>query len=60
MAKDLAPDLRPGYLGIAYFLIGIEVVAEELEEPFGQDTDDLPLDTISRNIKRSVREIIRA
>ena len=46
-------------LGIAYFLIGIEVVAEELEEPFGQDTDDLPLDTISRNIKRSVREIIR-
>lgn len=44
-------------LGMAYFLIGIEVVAEELEEPFGQDTDDLPLDTISKNIKRSVREI---
>lgn len=43
--------------GLAYFLIGIEVVAEELEEPFGQDTDDLPLDTISTNIKRSIREI---
>lgn len=46
-------------LGLAYFLIGIEVVAEELEEPFGQDTDDLPLDTISKNIKRSVREIFQ-
>jgi putative membrane protein len=45
--------------GLAYFLIGIEVVAEELEEPFGQDSDDLPLDTISFNIKRSVKEILR-
>lgn len=44
-------------LGIAYFLIGIEVVAEEIEEPFGYDSDDLPLDTISTNIKRSVLDI---
>lgn len=44
-------------LGLAYFLIGLEVLAEELEEPFGRDTDDLPLDTMCKNIQRSVEQI---
>ncbi|MCA9776846.1 MAG: hypothetical protein KC800_09025 [Candidatus Eremiobacteraeota bacterium] len=42
---------------LAYFLIGLEVLAEELEEPFGTDSDDLPLDQISKNIKRSLDQI---
>ena len=54
------PTLSNALLGfvLAYFLLGIEIVAEELEEPFGSDSDDLPLDIISFNIKRSVREIM--
>jgi ion channel-forming bestrophin family protein len=43
--------------GLAYFLIGLEVLAEELEEPFGMDTDDLPIDKICGNIQRSLSEI---
>ena len=29
----------------AYFLLGIELVAEEIEEPFGTGGDNLPLET---------------
>jgi ion channel-forming bestrophin family protein len=44
-------------MGVAYFLLGLELIAEEIEEPFGNDTDDLPLDTIAGNIRRVVYEI---
>lgn len=44
-------------LGLSYFLIGLEMTAEEIEEPFGTDHDDLPLDTLSTNIGRVVNEI---
>lgn len=43
----------------AYFLIGIELIAEEIEEPFGKDDDDLPLDDICNNIKRTVHSILQ-
>lgn len=41
-----------------YFMIGVEVIAEDIEEPFGRDADDLPLDAICATIERSVDEII--
>jgi putative membrane protein len=34
----------------SYFLIGLELIAEEIEDPFGHDSDDLPLDTICERI----------
>jgi len=43
---------------IGYFMIGVEVIAEDIEEPFGRDCDDLPLDAICATIERSVNEII--
>jgi putative membrane protein len=43
---------------VAYFMIGIEVIAEDIEEPFGRDNDDLPLDAICEVIDRSVNEIV--
>ncbi len=43
---------------IGYFLIGLELVAEEIEEPFGTDDDDLQLDRICKGIERSVRQIL--
>ncbi len=40
-----------------YFLIGLELIAEGVEEPFGKDGDDLPLDAICNNIRKSVGDI---
>ena len=31
---------------VSYLMIGIEVLAENAEDPFGMDPDDLPLDEI--------------
>lgn len=41
-----------------YFLIGIELIAEDIEDPFGYDGDDLPLDSICANIKKTITHII--
>ncbi|MBL9091202.1 MAG: hypothetical protein JNL96_08255 [Planctomycetaceae bacterium] len=48
----------PVSMVVAYMMIGIEVLAEDIEEPFGTDADDLPLDDICVTIERSVREIV--
>jgi len=42
----------------AYFLIGLELIAEDIEDPFGRDGDDLPLDAICANIRTTVNEIL--
>lgn len=42
----------------AYFMLGLEIVAEHVEEPFGFDEDDLDLERICDAIELSVREII--
>lgn len=41
-----------------YFLIGLEMIAEDVEEPFGRDGDDLPLDAICATIRNSVSDIL--
>jgi putative membrane protein len=43
----------------AYFMIGMETVAEHVEEPFGRDEDDLDLDAMCDSIARTVREIVQ-
>ena len=43
---------------IAYFMIGLEVVAEHVEEPFGHDEDDLDLDGLCATIDRTAGEIL--
>ncbi len=44
---------------IFYILVSIELIAEEIEDPFGRDINDLPVERISMNIKRNVKEIIQ-
>jgi len=44
----------------AYFLLGLETVAEHIEEPFGFDEDDLNLDAICEGIESSVKQIAGA
>ncbi len=43
---------------IFYVLASLELIAESIEEPFGTDSDDLPLEKIASNIKKHVEEIL--
>lgn len=43
---------------IFYVLITIEMIGESIEEPFGLDSDDLPIDKIANNIRKHCREIL--
>lgn len=40
-----------------YVIMSLELLAEEIEEPFGLDQNDLPTEEISENIRMSVKEI---
>jgi putative membrane protein len=42
---------------VAYFMLGLETVAEHVEEPFGYDEDDLDLDGLCRTIETTVQEV---
>lgn len=42
----------------AYALIGIEMIGDEIEEPFGLDCNDLPLNQIAQTIRRNMHEIL--
>ena len=41
---------------IFYVLASLELIAEEIEDPFGNDANDLPTDEISRVIRNSINE----
>jgi putative membrane protein len=41
-----------------YVLASLELIAEEIEDPFGKDSNDLPMEKIAENIKHNVKEII--
>lgn len=42
---------------IAYTFVALEAVAEEIEEPFGMEQNDLALNTMSRMIETTLLEI---
>ena len=48
----------PLFILAAYFLLGTEMVAEDIEDPFGTGGDDLPLESYCATIETSVREIL--
>ncbi|MFN3362077.1 MAG: bestrophin family protein [Pseudanabaenaceae cyanobacterium] len=43
---------------VTFVLLGIEEIAEEIEDPFGTDPNDLPLDQICHNINRNIEDLI--
>jgi ion channel-forming bestrophin family protein len=53
-----------GYLTIPivvfvfYVLVSLELIAEEIENPFGTDANDLPLNQICKNIQKHISEIL--
>lgn len=47
----------PVTLVIAYVLFGIEEIGVEIEDPFGDDVNDLPLEQICQGIEQNLREM---
>jgi putative membrane protein len=47
----------PVVVFIFYVLASLELIAEEIEDPFGSDANDLPTEKIAANIKKHVDEI---
>lgn len=45
---------------VAYILLGIEEIGVEIEEPFGNDDNDLPLDRFCTTIEQNVRSLMPA
>jgi len=48
----------PVVVFIFYVLASLELIAEEIEDPFGSDVNDLPTKKIAENIKKHVEEIL--
>jgi putative membrane protein len=43
---------------ITFVLLSVELIAEEIEDPFGMDVNDLPTDDLAAKIKENVNEIL--
>ncbi len=58
LIEDTGLSGFPMFILASYFVLGIELVAEEIEEPFGAGFDNLPLERYCETIEKSVREIL--
>lgn len=43
---------------VTFVLLSVELIAEEIEDPFGRDINDLPTDELSEKILDNVKEIL--
>ncbi|MBP2282036.1 putative membrane protein [Flavobacterium sp. CG_23.5] len=50
--------VAPVVVFIFYVLASLELIAEEIEDPFGNDENDLPTHKIAENIKKHIEELI--
>jgi len=48
----------PVVMFVFYVLVSVELIAEEIEDPFGMDANDLPMEEMSLRIKQNVKEIL--
>lgn len=49
----------PAVLLTSYVLVGLEMIGEEIEDPFGVDRNDLPLNQLSQLIRVNVHDILQ-
>ena len=56
-AFSLGYYVVPVVVFIFYVLASLELIAEEIEDPFGNDENDLPTQKIAENIKKHVEEL---
>ena len=57
-AFSLGYYVIPVVVFIFYVLASLELIAEEIEDPFGMDANDLPIVKIAMNIKKHVEELL--
>ena len=48
----------PVVMLVFYILVSVELIAEEIEDPFGVDENDLPLDGLCQTIRTNIEEIL--
>jgi len=55
---DLGYFVIPVVAFVFYVLASLELIAEEIEDPFGGDANDVPTERLSENIQKHVGEIL--
>ncbi len=58
MVRDLGWVTGPIVALVSFTLLGIEAIGTEIENPFGDDPNDLPLDAICATMLRNVEDLI--
>lgn len=58
LLNDLGWWSIPLVVMLYYILMSIVLTAEEIEEPFGKDVNDLPMEQIAFNIRKNIQEIV--
>lgn len=48
----------PVVVFVFYVLASLELIAEQIEDPFGYDSNDLPMDRLSQTITSNVKDIL--
>jgi ion channel-forming bestrophin family protein len=57
IVRDLGPLTSPVVALVSFTLLGIEAIGLEIENPFGHDPNDLPLDAICAGIEQHLEAI---
>ena len=55
---NLGCFMIPITMFVYYVLMSLELIAEEIEDPFNNDENDIPMEAISQNIERSINLIL--
>lgn len=58
LVQDLGFWTGPIVILISFTLFGIEEIGIEIENPFGRDSNDLPLDSICKTIQRNIDDLM--
>lgn len=58
LVRDFGWATVPAMLLIAYILLGVEEIGVEIEDPFGDDDNDLPLRSLCETIENNLRGVL--
>jgi putative membrane protein len=58
LIHDLKWATVPIVVFVFYTFAGLELLAEEIEDPFGHETNDLPTDSLANTIKKNLIELV--
>lgn len=48
----------PGLVLVFYAMAGLELIGEEIEDPFGTDLNDIPMDSLAETIRANLNSIL--